>query len=134
MRVSVASIDRPPETEVALRVAFVSFATAFVVAVKVALVLRADTITGVPMIAAPEPLVRLSLTPPEGAAALSFRVPVAMFRPLTVVGDIVRAERLGGMILSSAQMLERRSRTMTTRSGRFGEYDRADPKILNQIL
>ena len=41
-------------------------------------------------------LVRLTETPPTGAGPLSVTVPVEELPPLTVVGDNVREERLGG--------------------------------------
>jgi hypothetical protein len=77
---------------VAVIVAVVVVVTDVVVTVKFALVDPAATVTLLGTVAEELLLLKLTTVPPEGAAALSFTVPVELLPPVTLVGLNVTEE------------------------------------------
>lgn len=82
--VSVAVLSTPLYDALMVTVAVV--VTGFVVTAKSALVAPAATVTGERTVAAGESLDRVTVTPPNGAGALSVTVPVDGLPPTTLVG------------------------------------------------
>ena len=86
-------------------VAIVCLATAVVLAVNVADVFPADTVTNRGTLAAPLLLDRLILIPPDGAAPVRVTVPFPAVRPMTVVGLNAIDWRAGGITVRVAALL-----------------------------
>jgi hypothetical protein len=79
--------------------------TIFVLTVKVALVAPAGTVTlplGGTVATDGLLLERETTAPPPGAGPFSVTVPVEGFPPVTLVGFIASAERIGGITVSGA--------------------------------
>lgn len=98
VRPAVLELDR----YVAVTVTAVDVVTTEVVAVNVAEVAPAATVTEAGSVAALELSLRVTLAPPVGAGPLSVTVPVELVPPTTVAGLKLNAESVGGVTVRLA--------------------------------
>jgi len=98
--VKLAEVEAPLRVAVMLPVWLVE--TVFVVTVKVALVAPAATVTVAGTVAAVRPEVRLTESPPVGAAPVRVTVPVELVPPVTEVGFKLTVESTGALTVRVA--------------------------------